>query len=63
MNTILYGPPGTGKTYAVNTYKDTLVSDQTVTDEQYNFEGLSWRDAIYLAYKEKKFRNIVSKGN
>ena len=61
LNTILYGPPGTGKTYAVNTYKDTLVSGQTVTDERYNFEGLSWRDAIYLAYKEKNFETLSVK--
>ena len=50
LNTILYGPPGTGKTYEVKTYKDTLLLNQSASERLYNFEGLSWREAIYLAY-------------
>lgn len=62
LNTILYGPPGTGKTYRIREYKETLLSEQTVIDQQYNFEGLSWKDAIYLAYNEKKFKSLSVKG-
>lgn len=61
LNTILYGPPGTGKTYRINEYKKNLLSEQTVIDQQYNFEGLSWKDAIYLAYNEKKFKSLSIK--
>ena len=61
LNTILYGPPGTGKTYRINEYKKNLLSEQIVIDQQYNFEGLSWKDAIYLAYNEKKFKSLSIK--
>ena len=61
LNTILYGPPGTGKTYEVKTYKDTLLLNQSTSERLYNFEGLSWREAIYLAYKERNFEALSVK--
>lgn len=61
LNTILYGPPGTGKTYRIREYKETLLSEQNVVAQRYNLEGLSWKDAIYLAYNEKKFRSLSIK--
>ena len=39
-----------------------MLSEQTVIEQQYNFEGFSWREAIYLAYKEKKFESLSVKG-
>ena len=62
LNTILYGPPGTGKTFGIKEYIKNLLSEQTVIDQQYNFEGFSWKDAIYLAYNEKKFKSLSVKG-
>ncbi|MFW7387483.1 AAA family ATPase [Vagococcus fluvialis] len=56
-NRILYGPPGTGKTYSINSIRDELIGDQTVpSTTNANLEKLSWREAIFLAYKQNNYK-------
>lgn len=61
LNTILYGPPGTGKTYQIEEYKEKLVGDQVTKEQEYNFDGYSWKDIIYLVYKEYDYRPLTIK--
>lgn len=51
-NRILYGPPGTGKTYSINEVKENLINGQHSTSRTLlNYATLSWKEAIYLAFK------------
>lgn len=61
LNTILYGPPGTSKTYQIDEYKEKLVGDQVTKEQDYNFEGYSWREIIYLAYKAHNYKSLTIK--
>ncbi|MFL2105442.1 McrB family protein [Desemzia sp. FAM 23991] len=61
LNTILYGPPGTGKTYQIEEYKEKLIGNQLTKEEEYHFEGFSWKEIIYLAYKEKDYQSLTIK--
>lgn len=61
LNTILYGPPGTGKTYQVNEYREKLIGNQLTKEQEYHFDGYSWKDIIYLAYKEYDYKSLTIK--
>ncbi|WP_414839736.1 McrB family protein [Carnobacterium sp. TMP28] len=61
LNTILYGPPGTGKTYQIEEYKEKLVGNQVTKEQDYNFDGYSWREIIYLAYKAHNYKSLTIK--
>ncbi|MFS1351040.1 hypothetical protein ACLZX5_08555 [Enterococcus faecium] len=55
-NRILCGPPGTGKTYSIDSYKKELgLTEQHVeTDAKLNYDTLTWKDVIYLAFKRNE---------
>ncbi|MCM3513318.1 MAG: AAA family ATPase [Carnobacterium sp.] len=61
LNTILYGPPGTGKTYQINEYREKLIGNQLTKEQEFNFDGYSWKDIIYLAYKEYDYKSLTIK--
>ena len=61
LNTILFGPPGTGKTYSVEKYKKKLLDNQTSEVVKYDFDGLGWRHAIYLAFKANGYKPMSIK--
>lgn len=61
LNTILYGPPGTGKTYQIDEYKNKLIGNQLTKEKEYNFEGYSWKDIVYLAYKKNNYQPMTIK--
>lgn len=61
QNRILYGPPGTGKTYSIGEYKSELIGGQTTSKKDYQFAGLSWKEAIYLAFYEKRNQSLTIK--
>lgn len=61
LNTILYGPPGTGKTYQINEYREKLIGNQLTKEQEYHFDGYSWKDIIYLAYKEYDYKSLTIK--
>lgn len=61
-NRILYGPPGTGKTYSIDEYKKELLSNQTIPyEEKLNYEQLSWKEAIFLAFKKNNNKPMTIK--
>lgn len=61
LNTILFGPPGTGKTYSVERYKKKLLDNQTSEVVKYDFDGIGWRHAIYLAFKSNGYKPMSIK--
>lgn len=61
LNTILFGPPGTGKTYSIEKYKKRLINNQTSEELKYDFDGLGWRHAIYLAFKANGYQPMTIK--
>lgn len=62
-NRILYGPPGTGKTYSIDSYKKELgLTEQHVeTDAKLNYDTLTWKDVIYLAFKRNEKKPMTVK--
>lgn len=59
LNKILFGPPGTGKTYSIQKFQEELLSGQKVIHStSYNLDNLTWKDAIFLAFKENQFQDM-----
>ncbi|UJF16668.1 AAA family ATPase [Jeotgalibaca sp. MA1X17-3] len=61
QNRILYGPPGTGKSYSINSYKSELIGGQSTSKKDYQFTGLTWKEAVYLAFFEKNNQSLTIK--